>query len=91
MKLKKSDRSRAAYAFEKVKEIKAKFEKEKNNKKESKLFDEYESHVKSFPIMILQNGLGNAAAFAYAKSKKDDNGNYNAWAYLLWHLINYPG
>ncbi len=74
MKVKRADRERAKYAFMCVKDLNDGVKK-----------SEYKSYVKSFPMMILQNGFGNAIAFAYSKSK-DKKGEHTSWAWVLWHL-----
>ncbi len=65
MKVKRSDRERAKYAFECVKKV-----------KESSYKKGYTSYIKNFPTMILQNGLGNTVAFYFSKGceVKKENG-----------------
>lgn len=71
----RSQRERAKYAFGCVQEI-----------RERSFASEYKSHVKSFPSMILQNGIGNALAFAYAKSDGDEN---CGWGAILWQIYGW--
>ncbi len=72
-----SARETASYAFSCVEEVSAK-----------PYASLYRSYVKGFPAMILQNGLGNALAFALAKGNKGD-ARSKAWAHLLDHISAY--
>ena len=71
-------RDRARFAFDAVKR-----HVEDNSVENS----EYKSYVKSFPAMILQNGFGNAMAFAFSKSFSDKK--KKTWFYVLEDIINW--
>jgi len=52
----------------------------------------YPSHVKEFPMLILTNGLLNAAAFAFEKGKvSNDEGGDKGWELIYQHIGNWLG
>lgn len=70
------EQARARSAWDLVWEVK---EKRKD------IFDKYESLVKGFPAIITNNGLGQAVAYLFSKSKTED-GSLSAEGLLLSHL-----
>jgi len=68
-----SARETASYAFRCVEEVATR-----------PYASQYRSYVKGFPAMILQNGLGNALAFALAKRAKEQ-----AWDKLIEHISTF--
>ena len=68
------EQERAKFAYEKVKSVKGKgFE------------EEYARYVKSAPVLILTNGLGNTLAFYKSKSKKESK-EAEAYSELYEHI-----
>ena len=55
------EQQRAKYALEKVKEFAEKYKGDKKTK------EEYKSYASQLPVMICQNGLGQASAFYFSK------------------------
>ncbi|ALM76267.1 type III-B CRISPR module-associated protein Cmr5 [Thermococcus barophilus] len=94
MNLRSLEQERAAYAYECVKKVKGEDEKTQGR---------YASYVKSAPVLILTNGLGQALAFYLAKMGKNldevdyksidpksiKEGEKRAYAYLYKHIAGW--
>ncbi|AEH24489.1 type III-B CRISPR module-associated protein Cmr5 [Pyrococcus yayanosii] len=95
MNLRSLEQERAAYAYECVKEVKEEDEKTQGR---------YAAYVKSAPVLILTNGLGQTLAFYLAKIGKnidevdyksidpksiEGGGDKKAYAYLYKHIARW--
>ncbi|NJF24409.1 type III-B CRISPR module-associated protein Cmr5 [Thermococcus sp. Bubb.Bath] len=90
MDLRSIEQERAKFAYEKVSDVK---------REDTKTQGRYRSYVKSAPVMILTNGLGQTLAFYLSKldkneavdhssldPKNEQEGDKRAYAYLYRHL-----
>ena len=93
MDLRSLEQRRAKFAYEKIQEVK---------KESSDVQKKYSSYVKSAPVLILTNGLGQALAFYLSKLEALPDVDYNsispqnfkkaeekAYAYLYKHIAEW--